>query len=188
MKNLIKTLENQYHLDRKHATKLASRFDRVILPKGAFLIRSSETNRDLFFIEKGLCREYSVFEEGEHLYETTIQFYSENDFVFVKNPNLETPSESFFQTLEATVIFTLPKQSLRDFLGDNFFFERLLTEKVSRLSDRMQIFVNTRKSKNKYDKFKYAYSDILHRIPDKMIASYLMINPGTLSRLRGNFD
>ncbi|WP_304238570.1 Crp/Fnr family transcriptional regulator [Jiulongibacter sediminis] len=188
MRNLIETLETRYGLQPENAANLASKFEKSTLPKGALLLRPDDINNRLFYIEKGLCRSYTLFEESEQVYETTIDFYAEGDFMYVRSPNLDLSSNIYLQTLEWTVIYTLSKQDVYTTQGTEGLFENLLSEKVARLLKRVEIFVKTRKSKNKYEKFKNAHYKILPRLSDKMIVSYLMINPATLSRLRGDFS
>lgn len=155
------------------------------LDRGAFVMHRGDTCHHRFFIERGAVREYSIDSKGrEHL----LLFAVEGWFlVNVESVFFGRPSSYFIQTIEPTRIRLIEEarvQSLaqRDKAFDAFD-RSLLYEHIQSLQHRITALQGA-SAEERYLHFVSAYPEVLLRVPQGMVASYLGIAPESLSRIR----
>lgn len=136
------------------------------------------------FLITGLARKY--FLKGKE--ELIVQFAKEFDVIYSKSSFEEgKPSLYIVETIEPTTFVSISKQNLEKLF--------LLVPKMERLGrlivtkcylqkeaweyDRMRL--NTR---DRFVQFVRNNSDLMQRVPQKYLASYLDIKPETFSRLK----
>lgn len=148
------------------------------------LIKIGEIEIYLNFIVKGLARKY--FLKGKE--EIITQIAKENDFINSTSSYEEVkPSNYIVETIEPTTFISITKVHL-----DNLFLKSHKMERLGRLvvtslylqretweHDRMNL--NTR---DRFVQFVNNNSDLMQRVPQKYLASYLDIKPETFSRLK----
>ncbi len=153
--------------------------------KGEFLLRQGEKCRYSFFVESGLLRQFSIDEKGkEHI----IQFAPENWFMSDRESvYFDRPSSYFMQALEDTVTFLLDESLFLELSkSDTTFLEfnnRLLHNHIRHLQRRITQ-LQSATAEERYLDFIRMYPDLLLRVPQIFIASYLGITPESLSRVR----
>lgn len=153
--------------------------------KDCFLLRENEYSSYTFFVEKGLLRQYSVDNKGkEHI----LLFAPENWFVTDRESSyFNQPSAYTIQALEDSQV-VLIDESFIQMLADkipNFtdFNNRLLHNHIRHLQKRINLLLSA-DAKDRYLQFIKMYPDILLRVPQTMVASYLGITAESLSRVR----
>jgi CRP-like cAMP-binding protein len=148
------------------------------------LIKIGEIEIYLNFIVKGLARKY--FLKGKE--EIITQIAKENDIINSTSSYEEVkPSNYIVETIEPTTFISITKVHL-----DNLFLKSHKMERLGRLvvtslylqretleHDRMNL--NTR---DRFVQFVNNNSDLMQRVPQKYLASYLDIKPETFSRLK----
>jgi CRP-like cAMP-binding protein len=148
------------------------------------LIKIGEIEVYLNFIVKGLARKY--FLRGKE--EIVTQIAKENDIINSTSSYEEVkPSNYIVETIEPTTFISITKVHL-----DNLFLKSHKMERLGRLvvtslylqretweHDRMNL--NTRE---RFVQFVNSNSDLMQRVPQKYLASYLDIKPETFSRLK----
>jgi len=155
------------------------------ISKGTLLLREGEICSKIFFVEKGLLRIYTIDSNGkEHI----IQFSPEN-WWFSDRGSLyfEEPSDYFVEAIEDSRVVFLEKE-LFDFGGPNndlirSFNDKLLNNHIRQLQKRINLLLSAT-AEQRYLNFVKIYPDIMLRVPQWMIASYLGITPEGLSRVR----
>ena len=159
-------------------------FHKKVFKKGEHLLEAGNVCRYVTFIETGLVR-YYINSDGE---ERTTYFNKEGEFVcnyasFVP----QIPSYVNIQALEDTSIFVISFNDLQAFYREVEYGERF-----GRLGIE-QVFLNaisqigsfyTDPPELRYSKFLSDFRDIIQRIPQYHIASYVGIKPQSLSRIR----
>jgi len=159
-------------------------FHKKVFKKGGHLLGAGNVCRYVTFIETGLVR-YYINSDGE---ERTTYFNKEGEFVcnyasFVP----QIPSYVNIQALEDTSIFVISFNDLQAFYREVEYGERF-----GRLGIE-QVFLNaisqigsfyTDPPELRYSKFLSDFRDIVQRIPQYHIASYVGIKPQSLSRIR----
>ena len=166
----------------KHFTSMLQfkevRKNEIILSEG-----SSTTN--IYFVLNGVLRTYFVNSDGE---EKTFFFSIENFFAADYESFLKgSKSRYTIQALEDASIVIVSLDMLKNIYktlryGDKL--GRIFAEKYFFLwSDRIQdIYMLT--PLERYNNMRHQFPDILQRVPQHYIASYLNITPVHLSRLK----
>ncbi|MEO1011324.1 MAG: Crp/Fnr family transcriptional regulator [Bacteroidota bacterium] len=146
---------------------------RVQIKKGQLLQRKGDLHSKVYHVESGLLRSYAIDEKGkEHIY----MFAPENWIIGDSVPP-NRPCELFIDAIEDSEIL----QSEKDVSA--------ITE-VHKLINRMEvlqkriIMLMSAPAMERYEHFITTYPDIVQRVPQKMIASYLGITPEALSAVK----
>lgn len=153
--------------------------------KGDFLLRQGEKCTHSFFVEKGLLRQYSIDDKGkEHI----IQFAPERWFMTDRESVFfDQPSVYFIQALENTDAVEINDDFLLELSKHNPTFlefnTRLLHNHIRHLQKRISQLLGA-SAEERYLDFVKIYPDILLRVPQTQVASYLGITPESLSRVR----
>ena len=153
--------------------------------KGQFLLRENEFCKHTFFVESGLLRQYSIDNKGkEHI----LSFAPENWFVSDRESSyFNRPSSFYIQALEESRVVLIDEQFMQ-LLAKKVphftdFNNRLLHNHIRQLQTRINLLLSAT-ADERYLQFIEMYPDILLRVPQTMVASYLGITPESLSRVR----
>ncbi|HEX5154625.1 MAG TPA: Crp/Fnr family transcriptional regulator [Parafilimonas sp.] len=167
------------------AENIINKQKSMLVEKGELLLKEGEICRHSFFVEKGLLRYYSIDAKGkEHI----IQFAPEGWFVSDRESvYFNHPSQYFIQALEESRIIALDENFIAELAKhDPSFMEfnnRLLHNHIRHLQRRINMLLSAT-AEERYLDFINIYPDILLRVPQTMVASYLGIAPESLSRVR----
>lgn len=152
-------------------------------PKGTLLLREGERARMGYFILKGCVRSY-ILKDGE---DRTIDFFIEEESVLPIGLGKEVPSEHFLECLEDTVaVASTPEQEARTLAE----FPQLksvclaMTEIMAQKLQESLARYRTSTPEERYRDLMERRPDLLQRIPQYQIASYLGVKPESLSRIR----
>lgn len=153
--------------------------------KGDFLLLEGHKCKHSFFVERGLLRQYSIDDKGkEHI----LQFAPENWFVTDRESvYFNKPSDYFIQALENSTVFLIEEHFIVQLSQQNKSFieynNKLLHNHIRHLQKRINQLLGAT-AVERYLDFVKTYPDILLRVPQTMVASYLGITPESLSRVR----
>ena len=152
--------------------------------KGAILLRQGQVPTKCFMVVEGCVREYTL-RNGE---EKTTGFFTEGDKITPHTYSEDgDPSEHFLECLEDSVITTSDRN-----------FEKRLLKLLPRLAEVMPEFVveELKKAKSEWTRFvtsspeeRYVHlmetrPSLFNRVAHHQIASYLGMQPQSLSRIR----
>jgi len=183
--NLNTFLTSNLDIDEKEILSLVENCTIKKVKKYEFLLSKDEHCRHTFFVEKGLLRQYSIDEKGkEHI----LSFAPENWFVTDRESTyFNKPSAYFIQALEDSQVVLIDEtfiqllsKKIQTFTDFN---NRLLHNHIRHLQNRINLLLSA-VAEDRYLQFVKMYPDILLRVPQTMIASYLGITPESLSRVR----
>jgi CRP-like cAMP-binding protein len=152
--------------------------------KGQHLLQAGSICKNIFFVEQGLVRYYSII-DGE---EKTSYFNKEGEFVCDYGSYLpQTPSIINIQALETSTVYYISHSNMQ------LFYEQVkYGERFGRLALEY-VYVNLINHVNslyndppelRYQTFLTRFPDMGQRIPQYYIASYIGIKPQSLSRIR----
>lgn len=153
--------------------------------KNEFLLRQGDICRQVFFVEQGVLRQYSIDEKGkEHI----LYFAPENWLVADRESIFfNEPGSYFIQALEDSKVTIIDQSFINDLAEHNpsflTFNNRLLHNHIRHLQKRITQLLSAT-AEERYLDFTKIYPDILLRVPQAMVASYLGITPESLSRVR----
>jgi len=153
--------------------------------KEEFLLRENELSQNTFFVEKGLLRQFSIDKKGK---EHTLHFAPENWFVTDReSAYFNQPSKYYIQALEESEVILIDENLIHDLScripSFSEFNNRLLHNHIRHLENRINLLLSA-PAQERYLKFIAMYPDILLRVPQVMVSSYLGITPESLSRVR----
>lgn len=153
--------------------------------KRQYLLQEGEICKYVAFVSKGMLRSYLVDEKNnEHI----IQFAPEGWFIsdlssFISedfsNLNIDAIESSELVLVSRAVHIHL-EQAVPEFFKFNYMqYRGAYIALQKRINDMF-----TLSTQEKYTKLLSIYPDIMQRVPQHMIASYLGLTPETLSRVR----
>ena len=182
--NLLSAIQQYIPLSAKDAEVVLSLFKRKTIEKGDYLLKEGEICRQLYLIEKGLLR-YFINDDDRDI---THFFAAENDFACNYESLLKSsPSRKNIQAIEETTIWTISQSDLDLFykqIEQGERFGRLLMEKelLNTISRFLEHY--THSPEQRYQDFLTQFSALQQRIPQYYIASYVGVQPPSLSRIR----
>ena len=155
------------------------------IAKGEFLLKEGEVCSHSFFVEKGLLRFYALNEDGK---ENILQFATENWIVSDRGSvYFQEPSSYYIDAYENATVVLINEEFIDKVAEVNPKFraqnERLLQNHIRSLYKRVNLLLGA-SAKTRYLDFVNTYPDVMLRVPQWMIASYLGITPESLSRVR----
>jgi len=163
---------------------ITERFHPVSFRKKSILIGLDEKARHFYFINKGLLRLYGL-KDGE---EKTLFFFSENMIAGIVDSYLDqAPSKLVLEALEDTEALAIHGKDLQELYSISSDLTKvglLLTQ--YRLSHLLKFFSSfvLDSPEERYRKFLEEHPDLVLRVPQHIIASFLGITPVSLSRIR----
>ena len=164
--------------------QLVPRLRTKVFPKNAFLLHQGEVCTYAYFVEQGLLRSYSIDDAGkQHI----IQFAPESWFISDRSSAyFNAPSELFIEAIEDTSVIVLDNY-YNDYISKLPAYkernEALLQNHIRQLQNRVNALLGST-AEARYLEFINLYPNIILRVPQWMIASYLGITPESLSRVR----
>jgi CRP-like cAMP-binding protein len=146
------------------------------------LMRPGETEQYMNFIVKGLVCMY--FYKGKE--EVIINIAREGELVSSSASYLSgQPSNYYVETLEATTVFSLGRDQLDKLYGQSSRIERLgrllITRFVLQKEEWEQEWMRL-DTRERFLRFVAANPELVKRVPQKYLASYLNMKPETFSR------
>jgi signal-transduction protein with cAMP-binding, CBS, and nucleotidyltransferase domain len=148
------------------------------------VIREGEVERYLNFIAWGLARKYLPVRNKE----ITIQLASEGHMIHSElSFHYRVPSRAVVETIEPTVFFSISYDSLEQLYEQFGGMERMgrlmITDLFIRSDNRY--FNQLRKStRERFLEYMRNHPQMVQRVPQKYLASFLNIKPETFSRLK----
>ncbi len=157
------------------------------IKKKEFLLEAGKVSDCIFFVKKGLLRVYLKYEGKE----VNTWFVKENDFISSVNSYYHgVPSEEYIQALEDCEILFIKKNTYDTLLKYNhklaLFAINELYIKLCEYSNQCQLlrFMNAEK---KYGFLATKKPEILDRLSQKHIASFLGVETTYLSKIISNY-
>jgi CRP-like cAMP-binding protein len=155
------------------------------LEKGAFLLREGEQSTNLIIVLQGCIRTYRSDSQGKiRINGFAIEHGWAGDAQSGKN---STSSNFNIDTIEPTTVVLIDSQKFDALCREIPLLNQFLTDNLKEClsGSRGQIdLVTIPTAEDKYRSFSTHHPELLARVPQYMIASYLGITPESLSRTR----
>ncbi len=162
--------------------------ERIHIKKQDFLIRPGESNGGTFLVRKGVLRTFKVDAKGkEHI----LLFAAEGWIIGDIESQIKGQSSGVYvQAIEDAEVHRFEPPSSEDTGSPDENHEvfgeghhgRLLRRIVT-LEDRVMMLLS-HSALERYESFLASYPDLVNRIPQWMIASYIGVTPEALSKAR----
>jgi len=184
MQDLLFDFISKYILlteDEKNAIVSLDIFRSV--KKGTTLLKEGQKSQDCYFVLKGCIRKYYLIDDEEK----TTAFYTEMDALTPHCVINEAPSEYFISCVEDSIL-TVSNSDMEVEINSKFpKFEimcRILSEELLAKQQISFDEFKTSSPEQRYLNLLQKRPDLIQRVPQHQLASYLGIKPQSLSRLR----
>ncbi len=182
--NILEHFEKFIPLSENLKSELTKKLNYIVFKKGEIVLNANQVCTESYFINKGILRTYFL-KDGKEISE---YFCGIDEWVNSPKSFMQRKKDIYYiDAIENTDAYFINVNDLV-YLFDNF----PEMERYARLSmgsvfgHFMERITSMRftSAKERYTHFQKTYSDIYHRIPLGMVASYLGITQETLSRIR----
>ncbi|WP_374950136.1 Crp/Fnr family transcriptional regulator [Mucilaginibacter sp.] len=184
---MLEQLPNKSTLAIEIWTAYQQHFKRIEVPAKSILLAEGDVAHKLFLIEKGCIRAWHN-DDGK---EITGQFFFENSSVSsIESLKKSIPSPITIETLEPSVIWWIDKADLDKLIAEIKEVPRLRDMLIDALFERTfdyikQFSTSIRDSpEQRYQQLMQDRPEIVQRIPQHYIASFLGISSVHLSRIK----
>jgi CRP-like cAMP-binding protein len=151
--------------------------------KGIILLKEGQKSKESYFVLKGCIRTYYLI-DGE---EKTTAFYTEMDALTPHCVTNKTPSDYYISCVEDSIL-TVSNSDMEAVVNSKFPKFDLMCKKLSEeLLAKQRIDFDefkTSSPEQRYQNLLEKRPDLVQRVPQYQLASYLGIKPQSLSRLR----
>lgn len=154
------------------------------LEKGEMLLNEGQISRNMVFVGKGMMRQF-YYKNGK---DVTEHFSYEGCILMcIESMLKQEPTRLMAEALEPSVIYMLPFDTLMKLIDQskeiNTFYRKVLEYSliVSQIKADSWRFETARE---RYNLLLHHHPEIVKRAPLSHIASYLLMTPETLSRVR----
>ena len=141
------------------------------IPPKTILLEEGKIADRIYLIRKG-CLRLFFYNEGKDI---TFQFFFEGDSLFS------------LESIEPSEVLFIKKEDFYNKIEGNSSLRKLYEEKIiERFSFYQHLFLSRIKNtpQQRYEELLKEYPNIIQRVPQHYIASYLGITPVSLSRIR----
>ena len=153
------------------------------IKKGTTLLKEGQKSQECYFVLKGCIRKYYII-DGE---EKTTAFFTEMEELTPHCVKNNTPSEYFISCVEDTILTVANSDMEVEIFTKNPKFEimcRILSEELLAKQQINFDEFKTSSPEQRYLNLIKKRPDLIQRVPQHQLASYLGIKPQSLSRLR----
>lgn len=152
--------------------------------KKEFIIKAGEVENYISFISSGLIRKYYLHEHEERIVQLAIEGHliSSQESLYSR-----MPSEYYIETIEPTKLISIKNDDLEKMYQQSHNMERLgrlIATHTMILIDKRQMSLIKQSPRNRFLNFVENYPEIIQRVPQKYLASFLNIKPETFSRFK----
>jgi CRP-like cAMP-binding protein len=171
-------------ISRDEMQQIFQHYEQAKFPKKHFLLKEGETEDRLYFIAKGMVRKY--FLKGKE--EINMVFAKEGQTInSIYSYYTRQPSQYYLQTLEPCVCLSMTREKMEKLLQAYPKLQemgRLMMTEYYMHKDKLELTRLRLSTRERFLKFVGERPDLLQRLPQRHLASYLQIKPETFSRMK----
>jgi CRP-like cAMP-binding protein len=155
------------------------------LRKKQYLLQEGDVCKFIAFVEKGAMRSYKVDEKGaEHIIQFAIEGWIISDLYSFLTAEPATYNIDALEACELVLINKSAHEKLLKLMWNYETYIRLeLTSAYVAMQRRITSIISSPLNE-RYAAFNALYPEIVQRVPQHMVASYMGLTPETLSRIR----
>jgi len=185
MTNILVEQMNQFtELSDDEVLAIEQSFPIKTFEKGTFLLKEGQIAKDAYLVIEGCIRKYSLVDGDEITSDFFTEGHSAADFNSLSN---QRPSNYFFICTEKTTMAVLNAEKESALYKKYPRFEAVCRQEFEKMMGEQADIKEKFMSKNPEDKYLNILKerpDLINRVPQYQLASYLGIKPETLSRIR----
>jgi len=181
---LIKYFSKFTKLSDEETKILIENMDIKEIKKGEYLVKKGQRNQDSYFVLSGLLREFKLKNEEE----ITTDFYTEDQWIIYFNSFEENPVAENYLICDETSFVVVGNEKKAQELFQQFprleTISRAVMETVFAEKQKTLTAYLTDSPEQRYLTLLKERPDLLQRVPQYQIASYIGVKPESLSRIR----
>ena len=152
--------------------------------KKQLITRAGDIENYINFILKGVVRKYYISNREEKITQLAIEGHliSSQESLYT-----QTPSEYHIEAIEPTTLVSVANSDLEKMFAQSHAMERLgrlIATHTMVLIDKRQMSIGRQSPRERFLDFMEMHPEIIQRVPQKYIASFLNIKPETFSRFK----
>lgn len=181
---IVKLISRYLELTNEEASAFAECIPIKSFKKGDLLLREGQVSRDSYFVIEGCVRKYYII-DGE---ERTTEFYVEDESVAsLQSYKNKTPANHYFECVEDCKLAVLNYDKEQELFKRVPKYEALcrmsMESDFGEQQEALAKFI-TSSPEERYKNLLEIRPDLLQRVPQYHLASYLGVKPESLSRIR----
>lgn len=169
--------------------ELATVTQRKCFKEGELLFHTGEISNYIYFLEHGVVRGVLLDVDGKDITDCLVFRCGEAVMASFDRLELDIPSSYSVEVLEDSCFFCVPMEKIVE-LKQKYFDVAVLHNQllIAALEEHREtkLALYQFSAVERYQWFLKKYPDLINRIHNKQIASFLGMTPVTLSRLRRN--
>lgn len=186
---LFKYMSKFTSLNEEQQQTIANEIKIDELKKGTILIRQGDVPTKCYFVLSGCIRQYSVDENGK---EVTSNFYTEEQAIAVfNNHKLDKSSDYTFLCLEDSILVVGDLAIEQKMYTKNTQLEvmtrKMIEENFANVQDEFATFIAST-PEERFKTLLIKRPQLIDRVPQHQLASYLGITPESLSRIKKRLE
>jgi CRP/FNR family transcriptional regulator, anaerobic regulatory protein len=184
MTNFLQFCNQFSPLDGVVTDELLQNIQTKTFQKGDYLLKNGRVCNHLFFINKGLVKNFFINDEKEFI----MRFYAEDVLFTVFDSYLtQTPSKFTLVALETTTVTLISQEVMEELCKKHHcmetFFRKLVSIAAIKMTKRISEMLEENATEH-YNQFVKENGSVLQRISLGDVAKYLGITQQSLSRIR----
>lgn len=185
MEALLQSLSSIHPMSCGLTDYLEKSLKKKTVVKREYLLTAGKVADHIYFISEGLLRGYYLKDKAE----VSTWFMMEGDVcVSIESFFKRQPSHDFIQAMEPATMYYISYAQLQHVYQaypEFNFISRVLTEKYYRLSEERLYMLRMQSGKERYEYLLNHYPELVRRVPQKYLASYLDMTEVALCKIRG---
>jgi CRP-like cAMP-binding protein len=183
----IENINQKIRLSAENMGRLTAAFQVVKIKKKQLLIQPGFVPKYRIYVLKGAFHSYVIDDKGN---EHTIQFAVEDWWLTDYNSYVhQKPATQFVEALENSIILQIDHQTEQQLKDANWEFAtlfRLMAERTAAYLARRIVTNLTQSAEERYNEFVSKYPQVVQRLPQYALASYLNMTREFLSKIRND--
>lgn len=182
---LEKFIEDKTEIDKETLAKICSYFKLIKTKRNEILLDYEEVSKHYYFINKGCIRLFTISTSGD---ENSRYFAFEGNFATALPSFIDQqPAEEYLQTIEKSELLCISRTDFYDLVDKIPQFTKIYTEILELGFIMAQKRIYGFQGFDALEKVKWIIKyqpQLLLKVSNKMVASYLGMSPSTLSRIK----
>lgn len=190
MEDLSRFIENINHKTRlspENMERLTQSFKVMKVKRKQLIIQPGFVAKYRIYVLKGAFHSYVIDDKGN---EHTIQFAVDDWWISDYNSYIhQIPATQFVEALENSIILQIDHQTEQQLKDSDLEFAtlfRLMAEHTGAYLARRLVSNLTQSAEERYNEFVAKYPQVLQRLPQYALASYLNMTREFLSKIRND--
>ena len=172
-------------IDNAEIAAFKSRAQKRVFQKNEPFLSAGETCRKLLFITKGTFRYYMIHEGKDYTKDFALDIY--NPFCTAYTSFItQQPSAIYIESLETSQVLVWDEAYIRELFHTLpwLLFAKKMGDALYVRKEQREVSLLQDDAATRYKALIATYPEVIQRVPQYHIASYLGITPESLSRLR----